>query len=70
MDLNQHISVISSKIIELIEAGEEMILETLMRRFLKNHENYTPDQFMEGLIFLFSINCLTLQEYKVMIRHV
>lgn len=70
MDLNQHISVISSKIIQLIEAGEEMILETLMRKFLKNYEHYTPDQFMEGLVFLFSINCLAFQDYKVMIKNV
>lgn len=70
MDLNQHISVISSKIIQLIETGEEMILESLMRKFLKKHEYYTPDQFMDGLVFLFSIDSLIFQDYKVMIKNV
>ena len=70
MDLNQHISVISSKIIQLIEAGDEMILETLMRKFLKTNENYTPDQFMDGLVFLFSLNCLTVQDYRVSLQNV
>lgn len=70
MDLNQHISVVSAKIIDLVKNGDEMILETLMRKFLKKHELYTPDQFMEGLTFLFSIGCLTVQEYKVILINV
>lgn len=70
MDLNQHISVVSAKIIELVEAGDEMILETLMRKFLKKHEFYTPDQFMDGLVFLFSIGCLNVQDYRVFLKNV
>lgn len=70
MDLNQHVSVVSAKIIGLIEAGDEMILETLMRRFLRKYELYTPDQFMEGLSFLFSIGCLYVQDYRVVIKNV
>ena len=70
MDLNQHISVVSAKIIELVEAGDEMILETLMRKFLKKYEFYTPDQFMDGLVFLFSIGCLNVQDYRVILENV
>jgi|GEM_PF-1699720 len=70
MDLNQHIAVISSKIIQLIEAADEMILENLLRKFLKKYEYYTPDQFMDGVVFLFSIGCLTVQDYKVIIKNV
>ncbi len=70
MDLNQHISVVSSKIIEFIESRGEMILETLMRNFLKMYEFYTPDQFMDGLVFLFSIDCLNIQDYKVVLKNV
>lgn len=70
MDLNQHVSVVSAKIINLIENGDDMILETLMRRFLKTYELYTPDQFMEGLIFLFSIGCLTIKGYRVVLKNV
>ncbi|WP_417550876.1 hypothetical protein [Methylophaga sp.] len=70
MDLNQHISVVSARIIELVEAGDELILETLMRKFLKKHEFYTPDQFMDGLVFLFSIDCLNIQDYRVILKNV
>lgn len=70
MDLNHHVSVVSAKIIQLVEAGDSMILETLMKKFLKKNENYTPDQFMEGLVFLFSIGCLTVQDYRVVLKNV
>lgn len=70
MDLNQHVSVVSAKIIDLVETGDKMILETLMRKFLKKYEFYTPDQFMEGLTFLFSIGCLNVQDYRVVIKNV
>lgn len=70
MDLNQHISVVSANIIELVETGDGMILETLMRKFLKKYEFYTPDQFMDGLIFLFTIGCLNVQDYRVTLKNV
>lgn len=70
MDLNQHISVVSAKIIALIQSGDEMIIETLLKKFLKKHEMYSPDQFMEGLTFLFSLGCLTIQEYRVVLKNV
>ena len=70
MDLNDHVSVVSSKLIKLIETGEEMIMETLMRKFLKKYEYYTPDQFMDGLLFLFSINCLEVKDFRVILKNV
>lgn len=70
MDLNQHISVVSAKIVNLIQSEDKIILETLMKKFLKLNELYTPDQFMEGLVFLFSIGCLTIQEYRVVLKNV
>jgi hypothetical protein len=70
MDLNNHVSVISSKLIQLIKAGDEMIIETLMKQFLKKYENYTPDQFMEGILFLFSLGCLAINDYKVILKNV
>ncbi len=70
MDLNQHISVVSAKIIEIIQAGENMVLETLMRSFLKKYEIYTPDQFMDGLVFLFSMNYLSFKDFRVALKNV
>lgn len=70
MDLDQHISVVSAKIIELMQEKEDLILESLMRRFLKLYENYTPEQFIDGLTFLFSIDVLSLKEYRVGLKNV
>jgi hypothetical protein len=70
MDLNDHISVIAAKIVEMIEGGDDLILETLMRKFLKKYNFYTPDQFLNGITFLFSIDCLTVKDYKVYIKNV
>lgn len=70
MDLNDHVSVVSSKLIKLIDTGDEMIMETLMRKFLKKYEYYTPDQFMDGLLFLFSINCLEVKDLRVILKNV
>ena len=70
MDLNDHVSVVASKLVQLIKTGEDMILETLMRKFLKKYEYYTPDQFMDGLLFLFAINCLEVKDFRVLLRDV
>lgn len=70
MDLNQHISVVSSKVLKLIQEEDDMILEVLLKKFLKKYEDYTPDQFMDGITFLFSIDCLAIQDYRVVIKNV
>lgn len=70
MDLNDHISVVSAKIIQLIDAGDNLILEALMKKFLKKYELYTPDQFMNGIAFLFSIDCLVIDGYRVVLNNV
>jgi hypothetical protein len=70
MDLNNHISVVASRITEIIGKDEPMILESLMRKFLKQHIQYTPDQFMDALTFLFSMNCLLVRDYRVVLRNV
>ena len=70
MDLNNHISIVASRIVEMVNTDEIMILESLMRKFLKKFVQYTPDQFMDGLTFLFSIECLIIQDYKVVLKNV
>ena len=70
MDLNQHIVVVSAKAVELIQLNDEIILESLMKKFLKKYEVYTPEQFMDALVFLFSIDCLIVSNYKVILKDV
>ena len=70
MDLNNHISIVASRIVEMVNTHEMMILESLMRKFLKKFVQYTPDQFMDGLTFLFSIECLIIQDYRVVLKNV
>lgn len=70
MDLDQHISVVSAKLIELMAQDQEQVLEGLMRKFLKLYEEYTPEQFMDALSFLFTMGNLSLDGYKVRLINV
>lgn len=70
MDLKEHISVISASLIEIIKSNDEMILETLMKKFLKKHDQYHSNQFMDALVFLFSIDLLVVENFKVKLAHV
>ena len=70
MNLNEHVSVVSSCVIGLIKSNDEIILETLMRKFLKKHVDYRPDQFMDALVFLFSMDVLIVENFKVKLKHV
>lgn len=70
MDLNQHISVIAAKIIDLIKNDEETILETLMIKFINKYDAHTPDQFIEGVTFLFSMGYLSINNYRVNLENV
>lgn len=70
MNLNNHISVISACVIELIKENDEIILESLMKKFLKKYYAYDPIQFMDSLTFLFAINVLKIENFKVKISSV
>jgi hypothetical protein len=65
MDLRDHISVIAASIISLVKSNEEITLESLMRKYLKRYNLHSPNQFMDGLSFLYSINALIVENFKV-----
>lgn len=70
MDLNQHTSVVSAKIVELMDSSNVTILESLMKKFLRRYEYYTPDQFVDGLTFLYAIDFLDIEDYRVILQDV
>jgi len=71
MDLNEHITVIAAKVLELILVSDgDMVFETLLKQFLKKYERYTPDQFMEASVLLYAIGSLEVQNYKVKLTNV
>lgn len=69
MDLNEHISVIGSKILEIAK-DKRITFESLMLKFLKDNERYTPDQFIKSTMLLFSIGILSIENQKVVLKNV
>lgn len=70
MDLKEHISVVSANLIELIKSNNDLILETLMKKFLKKYDYYNPDHFMDSLVFLYALDVLVVDNYKVKLKYV
>lgn len=70
MDLNEHISVVSARLIDVINSSNDAILETLMKKFLKKYKDYHPNQFMDALVFLYSIDMLIIENFKVKLCYV
>ena len=69
-DLSEHISVMSANIISLIKENNEITLETLMKKYLRKYSIHCPIQFMDALSFLYSINVLFVENFKVRLRYV
>lgn len=71
MDLNDHMVVVASIILNILKSSKgEMVVESLLRKFLKKNEDYTPNQFMEASVFLFSLGFVDLKEYKMVVNYV
>ena len=71
MDLNDHVSVVAAKLIGILKnADNEILFESLMKEFLKEHESYTPNQFMDASIFLYMLGCIDIDKFKVKVTHV
>lgn len=69
-DLNEHISVVAANIISLVKEKNEITLETLMKKYLKKYSIHCPIQFMDALSFLYSINALVVENFKVKLQYV
>ncbi len=71
MNLNEHISVIATHVLKILKKKNgECLAEVLMKEFLKKHENYTPDQFFDSLIFLYSLGFIDYCDYKIKVNYV
>ncbi len=71
IDLNNHVTVISSYIISEISAkGKYVIFETLLRDFMKKYKECSPDQFMDAFTFLFMLGVVDIVDFKVVTKNV
>ncbi len=71
MNLNDHVVVVASVILEILRGSKgEMVVESLLKTFLKNNEDYTPNQFLEASVFLYSLGFVELEEYKISVKYV
>jgi len=71
MNLNDHVVVVASVILEILRGSQgEMVVESLLKTFLKHNEDYTPNQFLEASVFLYSLGFVELEEYKISVKYV
>lgn len=71
MNLSEHISVIATHVLEILKnKNGECLAEVLMRDFIKQHDSYTPDQFFDSVIFLYSLGFIDSHDYKIKVNYV
>jgi len=71
MNLNVHMVVVASVLLEILRKSKgEMIVESLLKAFLKHNEDYTPNQFLEASVFLYSLGFIELIDYKISVKYV
>lgn len=71
MDLNEHVTVVASHVLEMIKkSGGAMVYELLLRGFLKEHEYYTPDQLMDATTLLYALGYVNVDGYRISLNNV
>lgn len=70
MNLEEHLAVVGSRIIEVLQKNGDMVFDSLVRVFLRSNELYSPDQFLDAIVFLYSIGGLKFENDKVGVCHV
>lgn len=70
MNLEEHIVVVASRVIEIVKNEKEIVFESLVKEFLRKNKNYSPDQFIDACIFLYAIGGLSIKNSKVEINNV
>ncbi len=70
-DLTQNTIVLGGGIIELLKQSRgKMLVDELLVKFLKKSINRTPDQFMESLLFLYSVGIIEKEQFKVCLKKI
>jgi len=65
-DLNQNTMVLGAEVLEILKKAKgELLVDELLVRFMKKNSKFTPDQFMETLIFLYSLGAIEKNQFKV-----
>ena len=71
MNLNDHVVITAMHVLELLkEKDGASVAESLMKDFLKKYDDYTPDQFFDSIIFLYSLGFIDTHEYRIVVTYV
>lgn len=68
-DLRLNLMVLGAEIIRILQTknnkGKLILVENILREFLKPDERRTPDLFIYSLLFLYSIGLIEQDGYKI-----
>ena len=68
-DLSINILVLASEIIDRFKSRKNyVVVEEIMRDFLKKDKKRTPEAFLDALTFLFTIGVIEYKAYKVRLK--
>lgn len=68
-DLTMNTMVLGSDIIQLLKNYDDFVfVEKIMKSFLKKDKRRTPDQFLDTLTFLFIVDLIEHEDYKIKLK--
>ena len=68
-DLSLNIFVLASEIIDRFKSRKNyVVVEEIMRDFLKKDKKRTPEAFLDALTFLFTVGVIEYKGYKVRLK--
>ena len=69
-DLNKNLMVIGAKLIELLnnKRRKRFLVEDVLLDFLKKHQDYTPLDFFYTLSYLYTLDIIEENNYKVCLK--
>ncbi len=69
-DLSLNIMVTAADIIKILKKRKEyIIVDGLMKNYLKEDNRRTPEMFFNAITFLFTLGIITEQNYKMRLTH-
>lgn len=69
-DLSQNVLVVGADILKILkDNGNYIIIEELLKDFLNKDKKRTTSLFFETITFLYTVNLVTEQNYKIRINY-
>lgn len=69
-DLSLNIMVLGADVIRALTRKESVLAESLLGDFIKEDKKRTPDMFVNTVLFLYSLDVLTVKGFRIGLKKV